>query len=65
MESIQTGSGGRKEIGGVMNFSDSLMYYGREYRKFHRDMKEWEKTTPKEYGEYLQGKRRKKKRKNK
>lgn len=48
-----------------MNFINSFGEYYNIWRQFYKDMKEWQSTPPKVYGEYLQGKRRKKKRKNK
>ena len=42
-------------------FFDSLEYYGRSYRELARLEK---RTTPAEYGMYIQGKHKKKKKKS-
>lgn len=47
----------------MIRFPMSTQKYADDYRKAMKEMKEWERVSPKQYGEYLQKKRKRGKRK--
>ena len=47
----------------MIRFPMAIQYYADDYRKAMKEMKEGERVSPKQYGEHLQKKRKRGKRK--